>query len=145
MFDPELIRAVPGWKDAPVPLCHGGDPRALTFCCDPRYALTHEERCSVIRTLDDIGLSKEEYIKIKEEFTEEMGWSNDRTCFGSLVFCCLRSKGCYRRDPEVSRLCEDFEDYYKKKRVLALRILKSARNRELVEPYIKHEEDALEV
>ena len=143
MFDPSLIRNVPGWEDAPVPLCHGGDPRALTFCCDPRCSLAHEQRCVLIRTLDKIGLSKEEYIQIKEKFTEEMGWSNDQSCFGSLAFCCMRSKGCYRRDPEVERLCNSFEDYYRKKRILAVRILKSARNNELVESYIKHEEDAL--
>ncbi|MDY6930393.1 MAG: methanogenesis marker 9 domain-containing protein [Halobacteriota archaeon] len=143
MFDPDLIRNVPGWEDAPVPLCHGGDPRALAFCCDPRYPLTHEARCAVIRTLDEIGLSKEEYIKIKENFSEEMGWSNDHSCFGSLSFCCLRSKGCHRRDPEVLRLCEGFEDYYKSKCRLAVRILKSAKNKELVEPYINHEEERL--
>ncbi|MDY6966712.1 MAG: hypothetical protein SVM80_12250 [Halobacteriota archaeon] len=141
MFDPLYVRDVPGWKNAPVPICQGGDPRALAFCCDPRYPLTHEQRCGINRMLEEIGLSKGDYLDIKLNFSEEMGWADERVCFGTMAFCCLRRRGCPNRDPAVKDICGNFEDYFTKKRILALRILKAAENREMVEPYIKYEEE----
>ena len=143
MFDNSCIRTVPGWEKAPVPICFGGDPRALTFCCDPGYPLAYEQKCSRSKMLREIGLSEEDYLDLKREFAKEMGWDDERVCFNSLSFCCLRRNGCPRRDEAVRDLCGSFEDYFLKKRVLALKILKAAKNKEKVEPYIKYEEDVL--
>lgn len=143
MIDDSRIRSVPGWKKAPVPLCSGGDLRALTFCCDPNYPLTYEQKCIRRKVLEDIGLSDEEFLDIKKKFTEEMGWADERVCFGSLAFCCLRRRGCPNRDPAIKDVCGSFGDYFIKKRVLALRLLKAAKNQKKVEPYIKYEESDL--
>jgi predicted metal-binding transcription factor (methanogenesis marker protein 9) len=143
LFPKSLIRNVPGWDDAPVPLCFGGDVRAITFCCDPRYPLAFESKCIRHAVLERIGLSEEEYIEIKGEFSDEFGWADERVCFRSLSFCCLRGHGCPRRDEVVFGKCGSFDDYFLKKRLLSVRLLSEARNKELVEPYIVHEKEKL--
>jgi len=143
MFDNSRIRTVPGWENAPVPLCFGGDPRALTFCCDPRYPLAYEQKCIRKKVLEDIGLSEEEYLDIKRRFTEEMGWGSENVCFNSLAFCCLRRNGCPRRDEVVKDICGSLKDYFTKKRILAIELLKAAKNRDDIASYIEYEEKML--
>ncbi len=142
-FDDEFVRHVPGWDDAPVPPCFGGDPRGLAFCCDPRYPLAYEFKCQRARLLEEIGITEEEHIRIKQLFSKEHDWDDERVCFKSLSFCCLRRHGCPNRDPVIAEKCGSMEEYYRKKRLLALKILKMARNKEKVQPYIEHEEAVL--
>ncbi|MDD4252884.1 MAG: tRNA-dihydrouridine synthase, partial [Methanoculleus horonobensis] len=50
-----------GWYNARKQLCRGGDIRALAFCCMPVKA------CPLLPTLERIGLSRDEYLKFKQE------------------------------------------------------------------------------
>lgn len=144
------IRNVPGWNDCPVPVCHGGDPRALAFCCHPFYSLTFSDICRRNEMLKLVGLSNKEFVEIKDKFTEEVGWEDQRVCFNSLAYCCLRRKGCPSgRDDVLRELYGNnstgaFKEYILRKRVLAIKLLKEARNRDIVEPYIKKEQGELE-
>ncbi|MFX1340227.1 MAG: hypothetical protein ACFFDK_16570, partial [Promethearchaeota archaeon] len=98
-IDPNNLRDLPGWeKNAPIPLCMGGDYRALTFCCKPGYSLTYIFKCRRDETLEELGLSKDEFKRIKEDFSKENNWSSDAVCFGSFSYCCMRRNGCPRRD-----------------------------------------------
>jgi len=126
----DKLRDLPGWeRNAPVPICMGGDYRALTFCCKPGYSLTFGYKCRRDETLKELGLFQEEFIKIKEEFSNENGWDSDLVCFGSMSYCCMRSGGCERRDLSLKKrypdlkLKEIMELYFKKKKELAKKIL----------------------
>jgi len=148
LFDPKLVRNVPGWKNAPVPACYGGDYRSLTFCCHPDYKLSFSYKCNRDWILKKIGLTKEEFIKIKEDFSEEQGWYAPTVCFRSLSYCCMRRGGCPGdRDNVLKALYprKNFDDtlkeYFKRKRILAIRLLKAARRQDLVKPYIEFEEN----
>ncbi|MFX1420381.1 MAG: hypothetical protein ACFE9N_15835 [Promethearchaeota archaeon] len=145
-IDPDKLRDVPGWEiNAPVPLCMGGDYRALTFCCKPGYSLTYVLKCVRDDNLDDLGLSLEEFIKIKENFSKENNWDSDIVCFGSLSYCCMRRNGCPRRDlalveryPGVNSE-EIMKTYFNKKRELSRRILehiKTIQGKKKVKPYL---------
>jgi len=146
-LEEDKIRNLPGWeKNAPVPICMGGDYRALTFCCKPGYSLTFGFKCRRDERLDELGLGQDEFIRVKEEFSKENNWDSDLVCFGSLSYCCMRQGGCPRRDlalveryPEKS--IEDImKTYYIKKKELAKRILKCVDNiegREKVKPLLK--------
>ncbi len=48
-----------GWYNSPKQLCRGGDIRALTFCCMP------VKECPLIPVLSRIGLSRDEYVRLK--------------------------------------------------------------------------------
>lgn len=133
----DKLRDLPGWeKDAPVPVCMGGDYRALTFCCKPGYMLTFGFKCRRDEKLEELGISKEEFVKIKEQFSEENEWDSDIVCFGSISYCCMRGGGCPRRDsalslryPNLSK--EEFMTlYFKKKKKLAKIILESVKKPE---------------
>ncbi|MHC1584778.1 MAG: hypothetical protein ACXQS7_00730 [Candidatus Syntropharchaeia archaeon] len=139
----ENTRNVPGWEKAPIPPCFGGDPRGLTFCCNPNYPLAYGWKCRRKDVLREIGLSEEDHLRIKYEFTREFGWDDERVCFGSLAFCCMRKNGCPRRDEAIAEKEGSFESYFIKKRILALRLLKEARNRDKVKRYIEFEERCL--
>ena len=131
MFDKKFIRNFPEWKDCPVPLCSGGDFRALTFCCKPGLPLNFGFKCLRDQTLQKLDITKEEFIKIKQEFSEKEGWDDKRVCFGSLSYCCLRSGGCPGgRDISIKeRYSENsFGEYLKRKRLLAIEILKHTKN-----------------
>lgn len=145
MFDPNLIRNLPGWKQAPVPICFGGDVRALTWCCHPNYPLTFSSHCRRKVTLDKIGMTEDEFIQIKDEFSKEFDLDDDRVCFKSLSYCCMRRGGCPGERDKVLREKfgkdkpweEILEKYFSIKKVLAKRILEKARNKELVKPYLE--------
>ena len=130
------LRDLPGWENnAPVPICMGGDYRALTFCCKPGYSLTFAFKCQRDEVLKELGLSPQEFIKIKEEFSKENEWGSEMVCFGSISYCCMRSGGCPRRDlalsiryPDLNK--EDFMKlYFKKKKELAKVILERINNK----------------
>ena len=101
-IDKEKLRDLPGWeRDAPIPICMGGDYRALTFCCKPGYSLTFGFKCRRDEVLKEIRLTQEEFIKIKDNFSKENDWDTDMVCFGSISYCCMRGGGCPRRDPAL--------------------------------------------
>ncbi len=129
-LDPDKLRDLPGWeRDAPIPLCMGGDYRALTFCCKPGYSLTFAFKCRRDEKLGELGLSPEDLIKIKEEFSKENNWDSEVVCFNSLSYCCMRRNGCSRRDMALAEKYPNMtvEDimmiYFKKKKELSKRIL----------------------
>ncbi|MFX1277682.1 MAG: methanogenesis marker 9 domain-containing protein [Promethearchaeota archaeon] len=134
-LDPEKLRDLSGWeRDAPVPICMGGDYRALTFCCKPGFALTFGFKCKRDNVLKKLGLDPQEFIKIKEEFSKENNWDSDIVCFGSISYCCMRSGGCPRRDMALSirypnKKKEEFmKIYFQKKKELAKIILENVKD-----------------
>jgi len=131
-IDPNKIRDIEGWeKNAPIPICMGGDYRALTFCCKPGYSLTFGFKCQRDKNLQELKISPEEFIKIKEEFSEENDWNSDIVCFGSISYCCMRRGGCPRRDLALSIRYPDLSQeqfmklYFQKKKELSKIILES--------------------
>ena len=139
-IDQDKLRDLEGWeKDAPIPICMGGDYRALTFCCKPGYSLTFGFKCLRDDKLKDLGITPKEFIQIKEEFSDENEWDSDIVCFGSISYCCMRSGGCHRRDlaltmryPDLSQK-EFMKLYFEKKKELAKRILESIKDTEMKE------------
>jgi putative methanogenesis marker domain 9 len=94
------------WEDSPSHVCRGGDKRALTFCCPP------VKHCPVIYALEDAKLTPQEYIEIKEKFSEKTKLSQgEGTCFGSLVWCCKPSKPCPLRDMVMRRIGMTVDEY----------------------------------
>ncbi len=145
IIDPRMTRTVPGWNNAPVPVCFGGDPRALTFCCDPRKSLAFAAKCAHAAMLDRIGLSEKRYLAIKRDFTREHDLAHTGTCFGSLAFCCLRRRGCPSRDAAIHNLLDgDTKRYFRLKRTLAVRLLEAASRDEIVRPYLDLEAENAE-
>ncbi|MFW9987163.1 MAG: methanogenesis marker 9 domain-containing protein [Candidatus Odinarchaeota archaeon] len=146
-LEEDKIRHLPGWEEnAPVPLCMGGDYRALTFCCKPGYSLTFGFKCKRDEVLKELGLSSEEFLRVKEEFSKENNWDSEKVCFGSLSYCCMRRNGCPKRDIALLErypkkpLEEIMEIYFKKKKELSKRILESIKNMEgkkKVESYLR--------
>lgn len=144
-LDPEKLRDVPGWKGAPIHICMGADYRGLTFCCKPGYSLTHAFICKRDEILTEIGLTPEEFIQIKVEFSNENNWDSEVVCFGSLSYCCMRRNGCPRRDlalveiyPNKS-LEEIMKIYFNKKKELSKRILEciiSVDGKKKIEPFL---------
>lgn len=133
----DKLRDVPGWeKDAPVPICMGGDYRALTFCCKPGHSLTFGFKCKRDEKLKEVGVDPEEFMRIKEEFSKENDWASDVVCFGSIAYCCMRRNGCKNRDvalveryPEMP-LEEIMKLYFQKKKELSKKILECVTNQE---------------
>ena len=129
-LDQDKLRDLPGWEiNAPIPICMGGDFRALTFCCKPGYSLTFGFKCKRDEILKEIGLTPEEFIEIKENFSKENNWDSEIVCFGSISYCCMRRDGCPRRD---TALVERYPNmtmekimalYFKKKKELSRKIL----------------------
>ena len=144
-LDPEKLRDVPGWKDAPIHICMDADYRGLTFCCKPGYSLTHALICKRDEILTEIGLTPEEFMQIKEEFSNENNWDSEIVCFGSLSYCCMRRNGCSRRDLALAErypnksLEEMMKIYLKKKKELSKRILEcitSVDGKKKIEPFL---------
>lgn len=130
------IRRLPGWEDSPIPICFGGDTRALAFCCKQVHAMPPGYECTRNEKLAEIGMTPEEFVQLKEEFSRdnEPEWTADETCYGSLVYCCMRTGGCPGRDAALSRVygnkdsAEAFEEYFSRKKELAELILSHARS-----------------
>jgi predicted metal-binding transcription factor (methanogenesis marker protein 9) len=145
-LDKDKLRDLPGWeKNAPVPICMGGDYRALTFCCKPGFPLTFGFKCRRDEKLSELGITQEDFIRIKDDFSKENDWDSNIPCFGSISYCCMRSGGCARRDLALTEcysgitLEEIMKTYFEKKKELARRILESVTDpekRENVKPYL---------
>lgn len=150
MIDETKTRNLPGWKYAPIPICLGGDIRALAFCCHPDYNLTHSAVCRRKMALEKIDLSETEYVHIKSSFSKHCNWDDPRVCFGSLSYCCMRRNGCpntrdyvlYEKYGDRSTPWEHIQkEYFSRKRLLCLEILKAAKNKELVKLFLEFEEN----
>lgn len=150
--NPALLRDVPGWKDAPVPACMGGDPRSLAFCCAPGYALSFGFKCRRDELLAEVGLSQDEFTRVKDEFSAANDWDDDRVCFKSLSYCCMRAGGCpgnrdvvlrekYDGTTGVAGIEHVMRKYFSLKRRLAVALLERCKNVDLVAPFIDHEKD----
>lgn len=147
-LDSEKLRDIPGWeKNAPIHICMGADYRGLTFCCKPGHSLTFEFKCKRDKILQEIGMSPQEFINIKENFSKENNWDSNLVCFGSLSYCCMRRGGCERRDPALKVRYPDkskeerMQIYYKKKKELAKRILEAVldpKGKKKVKPYLSY-------
>ena len=146
-IDSNKLRDLPGWENnAPVPLCMGGDYRALTFCCKPGYSLTYVFKCKRDEKLEELGINSEDFITIKEIFSKENDWGSDYVCFGSLSYCCMRRDGCSRRDLALIERYPNLalEDimviYFQKKKELSKRILECVINKkgkEQIKPFLQ--------
>ena len=145
-LDKDKLRDLPGWeKNAPIPICMGGDYRALTFCCKPGFSLTFVFKCKRDEILKELGVTLEEFIKIKEEFSKENNWDSEIVCFGSLSYCCMRRNGCERRylalvERYPNLIMEKImETYFEKKKELSKRILqlvKNSKGKNKIKPYL---------
>lgn len=107
-----------GWYNAPKQLCRGGDVRALAFCCMP------VKPCPLLPALERIGLSKNEYLKIKQEAAKGTPLENGKsTCFGSLAWCCKISSPCMFRNMTLEQRGLSAREYMQCKHRLAEKIL----------------------
>ena len=137
MLKEDKIRDLPGWKKiAPVPICMGGDFRALTFCCKPGFSLTYTFKCKRDETLKELGITPEKFMEIKEKFSKENDWDSDFVCFGSLSYCCMRRGGCPNRNYALSLRYPGKSNeemmiiYFQKKKELAKIILEAIQDPE---------------
>ncbi len=108
-----------GWYNAPKQLCRGGDIRALAFCCMP------VKNCPLLPTLEKIGVSREEYLTLKEsgvKGTPLEGGKN--TCFGSLAWCCKDSSPCMFREMTLQQEGLSSRQYMTCKHALSERIMR---------------------
>jgi putative methanogenesis marker domain 9 len=102
------------WDDAPSHVCRGGDSRALAFCCPP------VKPCPILHALDDVKLSPQEYMDIKEDFAKKTKLGEGvGTCFGSLVWCCKTSKPCPLRDMVLKNIDMSVDEYLSLKKQLS--------------------------
>jgi tRNA-dihydrouridine synthase B len=108
-----------GWYNAPKQLCRGGDLRSLTFCCMP------VKNCPLIPTLNKLGMTREEYIDLKQVFVKDTPLADGKqTCFGSLSWCCKDTSPCMFRDLTIRQLSLSSKDYMRLKRELAEKLMK---------------------
>ena len=135
-ISPSLLRDIPGWNSATVPICMFGDYRALSWCCKPGSSLTFGFKCRRDNILKELKLTPEEFMNIKDQYSKENNWDSELVCFGSISYCCMRAGGCPRRDvalvdryPGVPKE-EIMEIYFQKKKELSKKILESIRNQE---------------
>jgi tRNA-dihydrouridine synthase B len=142
-----MMRDLPGWPIAPVPACFGGDPRSLAFCCHPGHALTFADTCQRDALLEKAGLSKADFVRIKDAFSKMHSWDDGRTCFGSLSYCCMRANGCpgsrdiVLQEKYPGKSWEEIKQaYFSLKQALSIVLLKACKNKALVRPFIEIEE-----
>ncbi|MDR2873173.1 MAG: methanogenesis marker 9 domain-containing protein [Methanobrevibacter sp.] len=106
------------WENAPSHICRGGDVRALAFCCPP------VKPCPVLHALEDINITPQEYISIKDEFGKNTRLGEGAgTCFGSLVWCCKSSKSCPLRDNVMRNIGMDEDEYLTLKKELSEKLI----------------------
>jgi TIM-barrel protein len=110
-----------GWYNAPKHICAGGDLRGLAYCCMP------VKDCPLQYVLKRAGITKEEYVRIKESFKETKLGAGPDTCFGSMVWCCKITRPCPWRDSTLQDLSFSDVEYMQLKKQLAEAFL-SCRN-----------------
>ena len=71
-------------------------------------------------TLDEVNLTPQEYIDIKNKFAKETRLGEGPgTCFGSLVWCCKPSKPCPLRDITLRNINMSVDEYLDLKKQLS--------------------------
>lgn len=115
----ELFQEQVGWYNAPKHICAGGDLRGLTFCCMP------VKECPLHYVLKRAGISKENYIELKESFSDTQLGEGRNTCFGSMVWCCKITRPCPWRDSTLQEINLSDVEYMKIKKQLAEKIMNS--------------------
>jgi len=107
-----------GWYNSPKQLCRGGDLRALSFCCMP------VKNCPLIPTLDKLGIAREEYMALKQEYVKNTPLSEGKqTCFGSLAWCCKDSSPCMFREMTLRQAGLTSAEYMREKRKLSDKLM----------------------
>ncbi|HOI57558.1 MULTISPECIES: methanogenesis marker 9 domain-containing protein [unclassified Methanoculleus] len=107
-----------GWYNAPKQICRGGDIRGLAFCCMPVKA------CPLIPTLDKLGISRNEYLTLKQEAVKGTPLEDGRsTCFGSLAWCCKISSPCMFRNMTLESRGLSAREYMRCKHRLSEKIM----------------------
>ncbi|MEG3056267.1 MAG: methanogenesis marker 9 domain-containing protein [Methanoculleus sp.] len=107
-----------GWYNAPKQLCRGGDIRALAFCCMP------VKPCPLLPTLDRVGLSREDYLKLKQDMVKDTPLEvGSGTCFGSLAWCCKIGSPCMFRNMILEQIGLSAREYMRCKHQLATGIM----------------------
>ena len=78
------------------------------------------KECPLIPTLSRIGISREEYIRMKTEAVRGTPLEGgSQTCFGSLSWCCKTSSPCMFRDLTVKQMGISKKEYMRLKRDLS--------------------------
>ncbi|WP_332449353.1 methanogenesis marker 9 domain-containing protein [Methanoculleus sp.] len=119
-LDAAITRAAEegGWYNAPKQICRGGDIRGLAFCCMP------VKTCPLLPTLEKIGLSRNEYLKLKQEAAKGTALDDGKsTCFGSLAWCCKSSTPCMFRNMTLENKGLSAREYMRCKHHLSDRIV----------------------
>src|SRR5674536_385456 len=102
-----------GWYNAPKHICAGGDLRGLAYCC----MLVKD--CPLQYVLKRAGITKEDYVRVKENFKgTKLGVGPD-TCFGSMVWCCKITRPCPWRDSSLQDLGFSDVEYMQLKKQIA--------------------------
>jgi TIM-barrel protein len=123
VFDVSSFQSMTGWYNAPKHICGGGDLRALAFCCLP------VKPCALHGALKQVGLSAEEFMKIKTEFARKTPIEyGEGTCFGSMTWCCKITKPCFLRDGVLESVGLSDVEYMRIKKRLSEYILKHRKN-----------------
>lgn len=119
VFDVSSLQTMTGWYNAPKHICGGGDLRALAFCCLP------VKPCALHGALKQVGLSAEEFMKIKTDFARKTPIEyGEGTCFGSMTWCCKITKPCFLRDGALESSGLSDVEYMRIKKRLSEHILK---------------------
>jgi len=88
-------------------------------------------------------------VEIKEWFSKVVGWDSSAVCFGSLSYCCMRRRGCPGERDRVlvglygEPLSRALEEYFLRKRVLAVHLLREASHRESVRGLMEREVEGI--
>jgi putative methanogenesis marker domain 9 len=76
--------------------------------------------CPLIPTLKRIGVTKEEFLKMKMDSVQGTPLeAGQHTCFGSLVWCCKMSSPCMFRDMTMQQEGLTGKEYMRLKRELS--------------------------
>jgi len=78
------------------------------------------KECPLIPTLARIGITKEHYIRMKQEGVKGTPLdTGQQTCFGSLAWCCKISSPCMFRDMTIKQTGLSKKEYMRLKRDLS--------------------------
>ena len=125
VFEVSSFQAMTGWYNAPKHICGGGDLRALAFCCLP------VKPCALHGALKQVGLSAEEFMKIKTDFARKTPIEyGEGTCFGSMTWCCKITKPCFLRDSALESTGLSDVEYMGIKKRLSEYILSYTKNKQ---------------
>ncbi len=113
----EVDERTVGWYNAPKHICAGGDLRGLTFCCMP------VKDCPLNYVLKRAGITKEQYVRTKEDFLQSKLGMGANTCFGSMIWCCKITRPCPWRDSTLQEDNISDVEYMRLKKELAQKLL----------------------